>query len=662
MFNSPYEYYNNTILCVRANYLYEEAKIISYSNYKKLTQRGSLNVIRNARGKFNYALVEFKTMRQDIKDALTSLVKPSTIKESMLNKFIEPDTAAAKFYVEYQDETGKSLKPSLQKQYTVNVIILKAIQKLHDELMVEIYTRGGKKSQVYSTIAEELDKIDTDQFKHSLPSSWRGIKRKLDAFQKDKYFSMIHGNLGNDNTLKIKGDIANWILAYYSLPTKPSISEIVEVYNDERRAKGWPKLTDQAVSLWLQRPENRRIWYLGRHGEEAYKNEYSHKLTIDKAQWFPNVFWAIDGTKLDWIHYKDSESGIAAQLKIDPVVDVYSEKIIGWSISETESMNDHFAALKMACNNAGVRPYLIEYDNQSGHKSSRMQRLYTDIVAKDGGTHYPNKAYSHANPIEQLFSRLQQQVLNKLWFSDKQSIKAKKLDSHPNTDFIKANEHLLYSKDQLIEFFTIMVQEWNESEHPKFKGQSRSEVYTHQMKRSEAFDVEELSTIFWLNETKPITYRTDGIKVRTGGETYLFEVYDKDGNVDIEFRRKYIGERFVVKYDPENLDAYIKLYHVDHKEELRFVSLAQPKRKHINIPLLHTEETKTSFLNDYQIRSEELERDRMALVEVRNSTGITPDRVIEDTELMMKFGGNIPKEIRSAAEGDITTDDIYNRI
>lgn len=653
---NPYEYYNNTILCVRANFLFDEAKIISYDNYKKLAKRGGLNVVRNARGKFNYALVEFKTMREDIKRKLVSIVKPSIIRESMLNKYIKPDVEAAKFFVDYTDESGNHLKRSLQKKYLVNVIVLKAVQALHDELMVNIYTSGGKKSSVYKTIENELDKVDTEQYSHSLPSSWKGIKRNLDSFNKSKYASVIHGNHSNTNTLKIKGDVANWIIAQFSLPTKPSIVEVVELYDIERRSHKWPKITEQAVNIWLNRPENRRLWYLGRHGEEAYKNEYQHKLTIDKSKWFPNVMWAIDGSKLDWIHYEDNKRGWAAKLKIEPVVDVYSEKIIGWSMSETEDFATKIEALKMACNNAGVKPYIIQYDNQGGHKKDRMQRLYTDIVAKDGGSHYPNKAYSHSNPMEQIFGRLQKQVLNKVWFSDKQSIKSKKMDSLPNMDFIMENKHLLKTKEELSKLFALLVEEWNEDEHPRFKGQSRNEVYQHEMTKQEQFDIEELSTMFWVGESqRPITYTNTGLVMRPKGVRYEYEVYDKDGKVDLDFRNKHIGSKFIVRYDPEYLNDFVKLYYFDSKtKEERFETIAQSKRKHTNIPILHDEESKSIWYQDNQVKELELNRDKKRLKLIRNQAGVSPEQSIEDTELMIKMGGKLPKEIRNVSESEIS--------
>ena len=184
------------------------------------------------------------------------------------------------------------------------------------------------------------------------------------------------------------------------------------------------------------KPENERIWYLPRHGEEEYNKRFGHTLKKNKNVMFPNAHWAIDGTKFDAIHYWDNSAKMAAQMNIDVVIDVHSEKIIGWSFSETENHVDHFKAIKMAVNNAGARPYMFSYDGQSGHKMKKMQNLYKNLLAK-GGRHYQHKVGRKSNPIEQIFDRIQQQVVGKRWFSDKQSIKSHRLSSKPNMDFIK---------------------------------------------------------------------------------------------------------------------------------------------------------------------------------------------------------------------------------
>lgn len=647
---SPYEYYNQT-LCVRAKFLYEETDIVSYSNYKKLVIRNHINIVRPGKGKNSYALVDFNSIeRDDIKEKIIAIEPPTNATKSILETFITPDHSAIKYFACYRKPNGEPLSLQQQKTYATNAILLNAVKLLNRQLWDKYYTIGGRKNRIWNIISEAVNDINTVNFNHTLPGNCRRLQGKFEKYIEFGLDSLIDGNIGNENTLKIKGDIADWILSQYCLPKKMSIPVLIKKYDTIRDENNWQSITEQAVTKWLNKPENKRIWMLARHGEEAYTNSFTSKIQRDKSNWFPNVMWAIDGSKLDWIHYAETKNGMAAKLKIDPTVDVYSEKIIGWSFSEAEKILDHFSSIRMALNTSGCRPYMIQYDNQSGHKSKRMQDLYTSLVAKDGGTHFPNKAYSHANPIEQLFGRIQKQVLNQFWFSDKQSVKAKLLDNQVNIDFIQKHKHLLYSREELEKAWEVAVNVWNNTEHPTIKGKTRNEVYNQAMPMKEEVGIVELSTMFWLAESKKITYKPTGLTLTVGGVTTVYEVYDNDNSIDLEFRRKYVGEKFIVRYDPEYLDTYVQLIHEDESGQKRLIANAQPKRSHENVPVLMKEGDKARWFKDYEVQHLELERDRTAYQELMNRTGITPETMIEEQDFLIKFGREMNKEDRNELE------------
>jgi hypothetical protein len=262
-------------------------------------------------------------------------------------------------------------------------------------------------------------------------------------------------------------------------------------------------------------------------------------LTRNKSDWFPNSFWAIDGTKLDWIHYyNDSDNKMGAKLKIDVLFDVYSEKIIGHSLSFTESHLEHFRAIKMAVSESQCRPYYLTYDHQSGHQMNRMQELYDSLVAVKGGTHFANRVKSHNNPAEQLFNRLQQQVINRFWFSDGQSIKVRRNDNRMNEDFILENKHNLKTTDDLHQAWQTAVNLWNNAKHPKFNA-TRNDVYNHEMPQREALTLFDIMDKMWIEQKeKPIQYKAHGLDMWIGDKKYQFEVLDHTGAIDKDFLRK----------------------------------------------------------------------------------------------------------------------------
>jgi transposase InsO family protein len=643
-----FEYYNN-ILCVQSNWLIESG-ILKVSHYKQLIHREYLRLLRRG-GNGRTALVEFRTMRPDIRDKVVELAGDPTVvaPRTSLQKHIQPDHAAAAHFATFRKLNGKPLTKEKQQEYTTNAMVLNAVNAL-------IITAKGKsrivsKTRLWENISNAVNSLPSNEFNHSLPGNYRSIERMYKRYKKDGYASLIHGQTDNDNRRKIAGPVADYLLATYCLPNKPAITTLIELYDTVRLANGWPMLSEEAVRLYLEQPEVKRLWMLARHGKNDYKNAFAHTLTRDRSEWFPNAYWAIDGTKLDWIHYFDSATGMAAKLKINPVFDVFSEMIIGYSISETENHVDHFTAIKAAVSFTGARPYKFTYDNQSGHKSKRMQEVYSGVIAREGGVHFATRPYEHSNPAEQLFNRLQQQVISTFWFSDKQSIKARLKDNQVNMEFIIANKHKLYDREGLIKAWELALKLWNEAKHPHF-AMSRTEVFAQPAPFSESISFIDQMNLFWVSETKHITYNADGILVRIAGQVYQYEVYDADNRIDLEFRRFNIGKKFIVRYDPEQLDAYIQLIEVTAEGEHLFIANAQPKRKHQEIPVLMKDGDKALFLQDFEVRDLELERDEQELKALLARTGITPEKLIEDQDLMIKMGGYLPKDLRSDAESD----------
>jgi hypothetical protein len=148
----------------------------------------------------------------------------------------------------------------------------------------------------------------------------------------------------------------------------------------------------------------------------------------------------------------------------------------------------------------------------------------------------------------------------------------------------------------------------------------------------------------WIDETKRlVTYKGSGIDINIAGVDYEFEVYDKDGKVDSDFRYQWIGKKFKVRYDPDFLDGYVQLYSKDEKNNYVWIANAQPKRKHQNIPALMKEGEKQQWLEDIEVRKIELERTKRELKALEDRTGINRQSLIEDTDLLIKMGGNISK-------------------
>lgn len=647
------------------NYLKDQYKIHPETFITKYTYENKLKAKKINRlttgGNGRIALVEWASLEIGLRQRIIEQIgydpavktKPNLFKDSIVL-----DEKAKVFFEDYRKSNGDKLSDRQIAQYISRANVFNAIEALLKERESKRSAYGKGISTLWKNIAKVVAELPAEKYPHKLPKHYRRLQTPYNNYLKNGYVGLLHKGLDNDNSAKIKGEVADWLLATYCLPNKMMVPTVMHLYNQIRDEQQFPSLTESAVTKWLDTPEIKRIWVLARHGKEEHDRLYKHSIKRSRVNWFPNAYWAIDGSKIDWIHFEENTQGLAAKLKIDPVVDVYSEKIIGWSFSETENHVDHFEAVKMAVNNTGAKPYLFTYDNQSGHKSTKMQELYDKIIATNGGTHYPNKAYSHNSPVEGIFKRLQQQVVNLLWFSDKQSPTVRTMNNKPNTEFIKANKHKLHKKEDLIKAWEMCVKLWNEAPHPKFKTKTRAEVFNEEAPMREEVSLLDKIDTFWIFNNRKNTYKRGGLKITIAGFEYEYEVLNDSQRIDLEFRRKNIGAKFIVKYDPSHLSDFVALYKEGANGELTFVANAQPKREHESIPVLMKEGDKENWKQDYDVRDIELERDRRTLQKLRERTGITPEKLIEQQELMIKFGGDLPKDQRN----DLDSDLVYARI
>jgi hypothetical protein len=648
-----YEIFQNT-MCVASGLLYQDNDpLLTKSNYDAIKRRYAKTIRTGGNGR--NALIDFNSLPSKYQQLIVERYgDPFQNSEAeYITSQLEADTEASKYFEKFKLPDGRNLPESTQREYFTNAQILNLVEKLISRQKTKQRVFGKTRTTaLWQKLADAIAILSEDLYPHTLPSNPRSLERKLKSYKKTGYAALVHKNFGNGHAAKIEGDVADWILATYCLPHKINIPVLHNQYTRIYKGEGWPSLSESAISLWLDKPEIKRLWTLARHGRDYFVNKYQHHTKRDRSNWFANAYWAVDGTKLDWAHFEDNSLGMAAKLKINVIMDVYSEKILGWSYSETEDHTDHFTALKQAFNTSQSKPYLLTYDNQSGHKSTRMQDLYNLAVAKDGGTHHPHKAYAKNNPIEQAFNRLQQQCINMWWFNDGQTIKARSEDNRPNMDFLLSNKSRLLTREKLEKAWAITVDQWNNATHPHFESLSRNDVYEQPTPRFEPVSFLDMVDMFWITNPKTITYNRGGLKMRLANKEYEFEVYDAENNIDTTFRTKYTGAKFIVKYDPEEMDNYIRLYIKKPDGKMEYVANAQPKRAHETIPALMQKGDKESWYQDYQVRGSEMEAVEKEIQALRARTGITPEKLIEDQDLLIKMGGRLPKEQRNKVEAD----------
>lgn len=220
------EYYSNR-LCIPAKELVERG-LMSNESYKKMATRGKFDVVRNARGLGNYALVAVDSLPQVYKTQVREIY-PDQEKVRLLGWLrsnYEHDQAAAAFFLD-QGSCGVELSQEKAKEYTVNASVLNECIRLYENAKAVRKTMGEKYNWSQMTQAVELLR---EEYGHTLPASVLRFRKKVTQYKREGYGCLISGKFGNQNTRKVDFKTEQLVLSIAVLPNKPFNTHVHEMY------------------------------------------------------------------------------------------------------------------------------------------------------------------------------------------------------------------------------------------------------------------------------------------------------------------------------------------------------------------------------------------------------------------------------------------------
>ena len=208
-----FEYYQNNILCVQANWLISEG-IITEGNYESLVRRKQLNRPQKG-GNGRKALIEFNTMRTDIKNKVIEIAGDPYTKVSTISftDYIEQDQKAYEFFENYTLDSGDALPEKNKKEYLANANVLNAINNIYQNKAMQRKALAGSKLNVWQKITEVVSELPRHTYPHTLPSNSRRLQDKLKQYLNDGYTVLIHKNFCSKNAEKINEEAGRWIFA-----------------------------------------------------------------------------------------------------------------------------------------------------------------------------------------------------------------------------------------------------------------------------------------------------------------------------------------------------------------------------------------------------------------------------------------------------------------
>lgn len=490
------EYYGNT-LCISARELVDGG-IMTASNYKQLSARKRINVVRSGKGQGRYALVAVDSIPTIYRKMVDELYPGGdTVRlEGWITSNYETDQAAVAFFND-RAKTGLDLTQEKVKEYVVNASVLNTCIKLYNRANASKKLMGEKYD--WEKMATTIKTLK-EKFGHTLPASTMRFRKKVAEYKKFGYACLISGKFGNQSARKVDHKTERLILGLAVLPNKPFNTSVLELYNsfvcgeievydpetgelfnpdDFTDKSGEPKvLSESTITNYLNRPKNKVLiehelmsYTTFMHEQMPHMHRHAGEFSLSQI-----TMDDVDLTR----KLKDTKQRVHAYYAYD----VVSQCVIGASYARKKDeilvldcFRDMFRLIER---NGWGMPAGIEVEN---HLMSQYKDGFLQAGVAFPFVHFCAPQNSQEKYAENLNGAKKRSIIHKnhegigrFYGKGKWRTESKKISDETN-ELYEDKEYFSY--DQLIADDRQDSYEWNHSLHPnqkKYPGMSRWDV------------------------------------------------------------------------------------------------------------------------------------------------------------------------------------------
>lgn len=555
------EYYGNTLCISHAELV---AGIMTESNIKLLRHRGKLQQVR--RGCYDTTAL-FAVDSLPLKYRTEVYRRHPDLKEQAESKpfmdSIVPDGAAIQYYSEYLLSDGRHLSAEKQAEYANNCAIMNAFRMCIDKSNSQRLRQSKpklNKADFWKKAAAALPRF-ADRFPHSLPESARRLQRKFNEYLHEGYSCFISKKFQNKNSAKVNDDIKEsmliQLLAHHNNLDNASVAGM---YNAVARAQDWKEITASAVGVWREKYD--LVTAAGRLGASNFRNTRSMqvKRSVPTA---PFLMWTLDGWDAELLYQatKTDAKGHSVttytnRLTVEVVLDPCCNYPIGYAIGTHETPELIAAALRDAAKHSeelfGVmlRANQIQCDH---YAIKAMTPLYQVMGDKLTPARVKNAKSKRVEPYFNYLNTTYCKLFNN-WSGYGVTTDPKK---QPNSEALNKMRHSFPDEDGVREQIRKMIQLERQRKLEKFKSMMANLPTERRLSLSRE------NYLLWFGAETGFKNAIEGGGLRP---TLLGIKRDYDC-FDIHFR-EHAGERWTVKYDPDNLGEVLA---VNEDGSLRFM-------------------------------------------------------------------------------------------
>ncbi len=294
-----------------------------------------------------------------------------------------PDELQAKYYKQKRTEAGvipEQTEPEQASEEPKNKYRSKGIKRSFDsfsaeerevigfwvDLLNEWQAERSKRKD-----KTEFDKVFSAHQKYlnaEINISPDILYRKYSAYKNECYEELIDKRGGwNKGKSKLADDSIIWqsFLSLYLDQSKPRISKCYRMVC-AYIAEEYPELTVEIPSVASFRRKIETLPFAitdySHNGEKALHDHCSPYANRSKKAVYANDVWVMDNYTIDVIIKESDDSNKTKRLYITTVLDVKSNVLVGWNITESPDSNSTLDAMRFAMLRFGI-PKILYFDN-----------------------------------------------------------------------------------------------------------------------------------------------------------------------------------------------------------------------------------------------------------------------------------------------------------
>lgn len=491
---------------------------------------------------------------------------------------------------DYEFFLSRRLSAAQATELTEACGYLRQMEKLHIDF-AEQWGQPGR--QTYRRDRRSL-KTELDQLVQTLAqkrlyglriSTRQQLMVRYQAWQTAGRESLLSGCRGNQNRCKTPAQnrelAQNRLLTLYASPLKPTFTQVADCYNAEAKTHGWGTLTTERVRQILSAPALRHQWLEAREGRETARQLLEHSFRRNRPH-RPDILWSMDGASIQLLGRDRAGNIVWSSGYMVLVVDAFRDTVIGYAFGKTETSDLVCTALKMAVQRAGTLPEFLQHDHAGANTAHETRQLLQKLDIRNI-TARPYNA--KAKYVERVIGFLEQQIFRLFPNFKGGNLSARSRHTRANPDFLKSliRDTALPTEAQQLFQARLAIETYNQTIAQK-DSQTRLQHYCNPHPERRQISRLTAAELFCVLIPKPATYSPKGLSFQFQKQTYTYEVESQPGLESLEFRNQYLGDQFLVRFNPLHPNT---AYLYDLQD--RYLATATQKYAFAPIPSLRPE-------------------------------------------------------------------------